>query len=53
MLLIPWDPSDVSRLGFGTALAIAISWGKNASILWAIFHGVLSRIYVIYHAFTR
>jgi hypothetical protein len=42
-----------SGVGFGTALAITISWTKNASILWAIFHGFLSWIYVIYHAFTR
>ena len=40
-------------IGFGTALAIAISWTKNQSILWAIFHGILSWIYVIYYAITR
>ena len=46
---------DVARSGisFGTALAIAISWSKNASILWAIFHGFLSWLYVIYFALTR
>lgn len=37
-------------IGFGTALAIAISWSANKSILWAIVHGVLSWIYVIYYA---
>ena len=37
-------------VGFGTALAIAISWSANKSILWAIFHGVLSWVYVIYYA---
>ncbi len=37
----------------GTALAIAISWSKNASVLWAIFHGILSWFYVIYHVLTR
>ncbi|MGH7752668.1 MAG: hypothetical protein ACREN5_07615 [Gemmatimonadales bacterium] len=37
-------------IGFGTALAIAISWSANKSILWAIIHGVLSWIYVIYYA---
>ena len=40
-------------IGMGSALAIAISWTKNQSILWAIFHGFISWIYVIYHAFTR
>ncbi len=34
---------------FGTALAIAISWHANTSILWAIIHGLLSWIYVIYY----
>ncbi len=37
-------------IGFGTALAIAISWSANKSILWAILHGILSWIYVIYYA---
>jgi hypothetical protein len=37
-------------IGFGTALAITISWSANKSILWAIVHGVLSWIYVIYYA---
>ncbi len=39
-----------SGVGFGVALAIAISWSKNGSILSATPHGVL---YVIYHAVTR
>ncbi len=38
---------------FGTALAIAISWGQNHSILWAIVHGLLSWFYVVYYALTR
>ena len=37
-------------IGFGSALAITISWSTNKSILWAIFHGFLSWIYVIYYA---
>ena len=47
--------SEVTRsgIGIGVALAIVISWSKNASILWAIVHGVLSWIYVIYFAVTR
>jgi len=40
-------------IGFGSALAIAISWSVNQSILWAIIHGVLSWIYVVYFALTR
>lgn len=33
---------------FGSALAMVISYTANKSILWAIFHGVLSWIYVVY-----
>ncbi|EDL48820.1 hypothetical protein [Erythrobacter sp. SD-21] len=40
-------------IGLGSAIAVAISWSQNQSILWAIFHGFISWIYVIYHAFTR
>ena len=37
-------------IGFGSALAITISWSANHSILWAIVHGILSWVYVIYYA---
>lgn len=37
-------------IGFGTALAITISWSANKSLLWAVIHGLLSWIYVIYYA---
>lgn len=37
-------------IGFGTALAITISWSANKSLLWAVIHGVLSWIYVVYYA---
>ena len=39
-----------SGIGFGTALAIAISWSANKSILWAIIHGIFSWLYVVYYA---
>ena len=42
-----------SGIGLGSALAVAMSWTKNQSILWAIFHGAISWIYVIYYAFVR
>ena len=38
---------------FGTALAIAISYTANHSILWAIIHGFFSWLYVIYFALFR
>lgn len=40
-------------ISFGTALAIVISWSQNHSILWAIIHGILSWLYVIYFALFR
>ena len=42
-----------SGITFGSALAIAISWSTNKSILWAILHGIFSWFYVIYFALTR
>lgn len=35
---------------FGSALAMAISFNVNHSILWAIIHGIFSWLYVIYYA---
>ncbi len=40
-------------VGFGSALAIAISWSVHHSIFWAIVHGIFSWLYVIYYALTR
>lgn len=40
-------------VGLGTVIAVAISWSRNNSILWAIIHGILGWLYVIYYYFTR
>lgn len=40
-------------IGFGSALAMVISWSIHKSILWACLHGILSWIYVIYYAIVR
>jgi len=37
-------------IGFGSALAITISWSANKSILWAIVHGLFGWFYVVYYA---
>ena len=37
-------------IGFGTALAITISWTANKSLLWVVVHGLLSWLYVLYYA---
>ncbi len=40
-------------IGFGSALAIVISWSVHKSILWAIVQGIFGWFYVIYYALTR
>lgn len=42
-----------SGISFGSVLAITISWSVNHSIIWAIIHGCLSWLYVIYYAIIR
>lgn len=39
-----------SGISFGTALAICMSWTHWHSVWWAILHGFLGWIYVIYYA---
>lgn len=43
--------TEVIRSGvtFGSAMAIAISWSVNKSLLWAMIHGAFSWFYVIYY----
>ncbi len=38
-------------VSLGSVIAAVISWDRNKSILLAIFHALLSWIYVIYTAF--
>ena len=42
-----------SGITFGSALAIAISWSVNKSILWAVIHGLFSWVYVVYYALFK
>ena len=35
-------------IGLGTIIAVVLSWSRNKSILWAIMHGLLGWLYVIY-----
>ena len=46
---------EAAKVGvsFGSALAMVISWSVNHSIIWAIIHGILSWIYVIYYALLK
>ena len=41
-----------SGITFGSALAMVISYTTWKSVGWAIFHGLLSWVYVIYFCFT-
>ena len=36
-------------ISFGSALAMVISYCNWHSVAWAIFHGLLSWVYVIYY----
>jgi hypothetical protein len=47
--------SDAAKggIGLGTVIAVAISWSVNKSILWAVIHGFLGWIYVVYYAIIR
>ena len=40
-------------IGFGSALAITISWSLHKSVLWAIIQGFFSWFYVAYYLITR
>ncbi|MFM2020756.1 MAG: hypothetical protein RJB02_464 [Pseudomonadota bacterium] len=42
-----------SGVGFGSALAIVISYTAHKSVLWAIIHGFFSWIYVLYFLLPR
>ena len=42
-----------ASIGFGAALAIVMSWTANKAILWALVHGVLGWIYVIYYLLVK
>ena len=40
-------------IGLGSIIAVVASWSRNKSILWAIIHGLMGWIYVVYFVFTR
>lgn len=42
-----------ASIGFGAALAIVMSWTANKAFLWALLHGVLGWIYVIYYLLVK
>ena len=47
------ETGSVSIYALGMAIAVTLSWARNASILWCVLHGIFSWGYVIYFAVTR
>jgi hypothetical protein len=45
--------AGVGVWGFGSMLAITLSWSAHHSILWMIVHGIFSWFYVAYYAWMR
>ena len=46
---------EVTKTGitFGSALAMAISFNVNQSVLWALIHGVFAWFYVVYYVVVK
>jgi hypothetical protein len=42
-----------ATIGFGSVLAITLSWTANHAIGWVLIHGLLGWLYVIYYLFTH
>ena len=47
------DSAIKSGIGFGSVLAIVISFTAHKSVLWAIIHGLFGWLYVLYYVLTR
>ncbi len=42
-----------SGISLGAAIAVTISWSLHSSVLWAIIHGALGWLYVLWYVITR
>jgi hypothetical protein len=40
-------------IGLGTLIAVLVSWTTWHSVGWAILHGILGWIYVVYYLVTQ
>ncbi|HEX8385037.1 MAG TPA: hypothetical protein VF576_02580 [Rubricoccaceae bacterium] len=45
--------SATGGIGLGSIIAVVLSWSANHSVLWAVIHGFLGWLYVIYYLVTR
>jgi len=41
--------NTTSAFSLGSSIAVVISWTKFQSVLWAVIHGLMSWVYVIYY----
>lgn len=41
--------SGIGCGGLGVIIAVVVSWTVNHSILWALVHGILGWIYLLYY----
>ncbi len=39
----------IGSFGFGTVIAMILSWSVNHSIMWCLIHGFFSWAYIIYY----
>jgi hypothetical protein len=42
-----------SSIGLGAALAVVMSWTVHKAVGWAIIHGILGWVYVVYYLFAH
>ena len=42
-----------TTIGLGSVLAIVLSWSAHKAIGWALIHGLLGWIYVVYYLIVR
>lgn len=47
------DSGVSASVTLGISIAVACSWQRNRSILWAILAGCFNWIYILYFALTR
>jgi uncharacterized membrane protein YkgB len=40
-------------IGLGSAIAVVISWSRNRSVIFAIIHGILGWLYIVYYLITK
>jgi len=52
-MTVVYSGATTTGVSLGSAIAVTVSWSLYHSLIWAIVHGVLGWIYVIYFALTK